>query len=228
MKNFIAHRGNDSHSYNENTMEAILESLKKDYIAGVEFDVRMTKDKKIVLIHNSTISQASDGWGFVKHMTLKQLRKYNFGTKENPARVATLDQVLKKIKTNKKIVIDIKEETQKIKVIVDKIYKIVNKNKSLNLYICSFNHKLVEYYKKKHDDSKTGVIFLFSPDIDKTKAYTDFYVINHKHFNNVNTKKEVMLWTVNTKEVYKKIQDKLSKNVDVITDKAYLLKDIKG
>ena len=44
----IAHRGLDNHKYSENSFKAILTSLNEKYIDGVEFDVRITKDKKIV------------------------------------------------------------------------------------------------------------------------------------------------------------------------------------
>lgn len=225
MAKFIAHRGNDNHQYKENTKEAIWESLKRDYISGVEFDIRMTKDKKIVIIHNCTISQASDGWGFVKHMNLKELRKYNFGTKNNPARIATLEQVLSGIRCDKKIVIEIKEETDKFKLLVDKLLKIVKKNKNLNLYFCSFNHKLIEYFKKKSSYIKAGVVFLLATDIDKTNLYSDFYVINYLYLDKIKTDKEIMIWTIDSIKQYRKIRINLTNNMYVITDKAYLLKE---
>ena len=46
MKNLIAHRGNNNHGFQENTKEALLESLHTDYIAGVELDIRKTKDNQ--------------------------------------------------------------------------------------------------------------------------------------------------------------------------------------
>ena len=51
----IAHRGNNN-DLRENSKEAILSALNQPYIDGVEFDVRMTKDKKIVIIHDSLIN----------------------------------------------------------------------------------------------------------------------------------------------------------------------------
>ena len=225
MTKFIAHRGNDNHQYKENTKEAILESLKKDYISGVEFDIRMTKDKKIVVIHNCTISQASDGWGFVRHMTLKELRKYNFGTKNKPSKIATLEQVLSDIKCDKKIVIEIKEETDKFKLLVDKLLKIVSRNKKLNLYFCSFNHKLIEYFKNKCASIKTGLVLILAKDVNKTNLYSDFYVINHLYLDKIKTEKEIMIWTINSLKQYLKIRSDLTNNMYVITDKAYLLKE---
>lgn len=226
MNCFIAHRGNDEHPYKENTIEAITECLKKDYISGVEFDVRMTKDKKIVVTHNMTISKVSNGFGFVKNMTLKQLRKYNFGTKKHPSKIATLDDVLKNINSNKKIIIEIKAEIDKIKVIVNKIIKIVSKYQYLNIYFCSFNRKVIEYIFKKNYPVKLGLILLLPFDLNKIDNYCDFYVMNYLHLNKVNEikNKEIMLWTVNNKDVLNDIRRKVNKNICIITDKAYLLK----
>ena len=62
MGKIFAHRGFSSY-YPENSLEAIKESLKYDYIDGIEIDIRMTKDEKFVLIHNSSIDQVSNGEG---------------------------------------------------------------------------------------------------------------------------------------------------------------------
>lgn len=102
MLNLIAHRGNNNHNYPENSLDAITSSLKENYINGVEFDVRLTKDKKIVVIHDFTINRTSNGHGIVKNMTLKELRKYEFGNKYYTYTIMTVDQLLKKLIVPKK------------------------------------------------------------------------------------------------------------------------------
>ena len=77
MYKFIAHRGNDD-DLAENSKEAILNSLSKPYIDGVEFDIRITKDNKFVINHNATINLNSNKIGTIKNMTLKQLKKVKF------------------------------------------------------------------------------------------------------------------------------------------------------
>ena len=48
----IAHRGGYKESNTrENSIKAIKYAVSKDYITGVEFDVRITKDNKIILFH---------------------------------------------------------------------------------------------------------------------------------------------------------------------------------
>ena len=55
MINFYAHRARNNHSFKDNSKEAILSSINKDYISGVEIDIRLTKDKKIVIYHDPII-----------------------------------------------------------------------------------------------------------------------------------------------------------------------------
>ena len=55
MKNII-HRGITSKNIKENSYLAIKKAIKDKESIGVEFDIRLTKDKKIVLSHNSLIN----------------------------------------------------------------------------------------------------------------------------------------------------------------------------
>lgn len=216
----ISHRGLDSHNFRENTLDAIIDSIKKEYISGVEFDVRLTKDNKIVLIHDLTINRVSDGSGFVSDMTLKQLQEYNFGTKENKVRITTLSELLPQLKTSKKILIEIKHEKDDYEKIVDVLMKIVKKTTNLNIYFCSFHYELLQYLKKKYPDKKTGIILMSNKILDNS---FDFYLIPYRKFYGTLQKrlndKEFFLWTVNNKKDYLRILERFP-NVSVITDKA--------
>ena len=77
MTKIYAHRGL-SRLYPENSLEAIKEASKYEYIYGIEFDVRMTKDKKFVVIHDKDITLVSNGTGIVNNMTLEELYKSDF------------------------------------------------------------------------------------------------------------------------------------------------------
>lgn len=71
-----AHRGSSGFAP-ENTLPAF-EVAKELDVDGIELDVQMTKDGELVVIHDETINRTSDGKGWVKDMTLEQLRQYNF------------------------------------------------------------------------------------------------------------------------------------------------------
>ena len=49
---FIAHRGLDKHNFKENSIEAFKYCFNSSYIDGVEMDVRLTRDKKVVISHD--------------------------------------------------------------------------------------------------------------------------------------------------------------------------------
>ena len=206
MAYIISHRGNNNHNYEENTIDAILDVLSKEYIDGVEFDIRITKDNKFVLSHNPVVYNL----GLITHNYLKDIKKYN---------ISELEEVLKKIKTDKIILIDIKSEISDNKNLIKKLNKILKKYKQLNIYLCSFNYDLIKNIKQKYK-YKSGLII--STIMNKNKDYKifDFISINYRIYKKIN--KMTMLWTINKEEVIKKYIDK---DLYIITDKAYLLKN---
>jgi glycerophosphoryl diester phosphodiesterase len=45
---------------------------------GVEFDVQLTKDGEVVVIHDEKLDRVSVGIGYVKDFTLAELKRLNF------------------------------------------------------------------------------------------------------------------------------------------------------
>lgn len=191
----ISHRGKNNHSFKENTITAIKTALSKDYIDGVEFDIRITKDNILVLnhgaIHNGKI---------IKYTTLKELS------------LDTLKDLLKQIHTSKLILIEIKDNDLKI---IDVLYKLIKKV-NLNIYIHSFHKNILLDFKKKYPQYKIGII-TFNNDLNLEKY--DFISLYHKSYKKQN--KLTFLWTVNNKN---KMLEYLNKNISIITDDAYKIK----
>lgn len=71
-----AHRG-FSGNYPENTLLAFQKALDAG-CEGIEFDVHLTKDHKLVIIHDETIDRTSNGHGWVKDMTYEELCQVDF------------------------------------------------------------------------------------------------------------------------------------------------------
>ena len=71
-----AHRGS-SYEYPENTLLSFEKAAKVKGIAGIEFDVQLTKDGEIVVIHDEAIDRTLDGKGYVRDYTLEELKKFN-------------------------------------------------------------------------------------------------------------------------------------------------------
>ena len=62
----------------ENTITAFVEA-KKLGVEGIETDIRMTKDHRLVLRHDDAIDRTSDGRGNISEKTLEELRSYDYG-----------------------------------------------------------------------------------------------------------------------------------------------------
>ena len=77
----IAHRG-WSGRYPENTILAFEKALELP-VDGLEFDLRRTADGEIVLSHELDVNMHSNGTGLIKDLTLKELKKLDFGIKKN-------------------------------------------------------------------------------------------------------------------------------------------------
>ena len=73
-----AHRGYSA-KYPENTLAAFRATAELA-VEGVEFDVHLTADRKVVVIHDEKIDRTSNGSGYVKDMTFEELRQYDYGS----------------------------------------------------------------------------------------------------------------------------------------------------
>lgn len=74
----IAHRG-VSLNTPENTIPAFEAAIALG-ADGVETDIQLTKDGRLVLHHNYTIDACSDGVGAICNMTYDQVRRFDFGS----------------------------------------------------------------------------------------------------------------------------------------------------
>ncbi len=74
------HRGYPA-KYPQNTMPSFTAAIDVG-CDRVEYDVHWTKDRKLVICHDSTINSTSDGCGAIADMTYEELLKYDFGVKK--------------------------------------------------------------------------------------------------------------------------------------------------
>lgn len=91
-----AHRGASGYAP-ENTLEAfaLAAEMKAD---GVELDVHLSKDGRVVVIHDHKIDRTSNGQGLVNEYTLEELRAFDFGFafykgERKGIKIPTLDEV---------------------------------------------------------------------------------------------------------------------------------------
>lgn len=111
----IAHRG-DSAARPENTLAAFAGALE----AGadvVELDVRLTRDRRVVVIHDPTLDRTTNGRGPVCELSLQELRALSagypdrFGEAFAGERVPTLAETLHFLRGRARLVIEIKQDS---------------------------------------------------------------------------------------------------------------------
>lgn len=95
-RGICAHRGvSDTHP--ENTLAAFHEAIRLG-VQMIEFDVVLSKDQHLVLMHDATLNRTTDGSGPVAEHTLAQLKQLDAGSWKDPRfageRIPTLDEAL--------------------------------------------------------------------------------------------------------------------------------------
>lgn len=107
----VAHRGASGYAP-ENTMAAFDKAawMRADYF---ELDVQRSKDGRLVIMHDTKVDRTTDGTGYVKDLTLAQLKQLDAGSWFNPAfagePIPTLEEVLDRYRGKRvKILIELK------------------------------------------------------------------------------------------------------------------------
>ncbi|MCI8347700.1 MAG: glycerophosphodiester phosphodiesterase [Bacilli bacterium] len=141
----IAHRGGYKESGRlENSKEAIQYAISKSYIDGVEFDIRVTSDRKIVLIHNASIKYNNKRYR-VSNMSYEEFNQIYF--KVHHTNLCTLEDVLSLIPKNKYVFLEIKNmSSKKEKEYLELIYNTIKKYPSKRIIIISFLYKYLKYF----------------------------------------------------------------------------------
>jgi glycerophosphoryl diester phosphodiesterase len=228
----IGHRGASAIAP-PNTLKAFEKAieLKADYS---EFDIHLTKDGKIVIIHDADTFNTTGVKGLVKEMTLDQIKRLDAGESE---KIPTLQELINIARNKMGLQIEIKATN-----LLEKLVKILSEADLLESSIIS-SFMLDELLKLKslEPNLKLGLLLfaeLVRPTIIKRKiqnvAKHNFYSI-HTYFNHTtkeivdfahNHGLKVIVWTVNDRNIMKKL---IQIGVDgIITDKVSLLNEVLG
>ena len=228
-----AHRG-ASVKYPENTMSAFkgAKELGADWI---ELDVQQTKDKKLIVLHDTNLRRTTGVNKNTWEVTFDEVKNLDAGSffsdEFKGEKIPLLEEVIEFAKENDiKLNIELKptgNETDFESSVVDLINKYDFASSSV---ITSQVYSVIENVKNYDKNIKTVyVMSLAYGDIlklDKADAFSiEASSINKTLVNKIhNSGKEVYAWTVNTKE---SITDMINLNVDnIITDDIVLAKDL--
>jgi glycerophosphoryl diester phosphodiesterase len=107
----------------------------------LELDVRLTKDKIPVVIHDATIRRTTNGHGRVSKLTLKQLQVFDAGRGES---IPTLEEVLKEFGNKVFLQIHLKRRVSTTKT----VRMITKMGLERSVCISCFSHKAIKFVKR--------------------------------------------------------------------------------
>lgn len=224
----LAHRGYSA-LYPENTMEAFVKAYEKGF-DGVETDVHMSKDGELVLIHDEKINRTSTGKGYVKDLTLEELRQYNFNYKFfGKHSIVTLRELLAFIKDKDfKVNIELKTDVIHYEDIEQKVYQLVKEyGVEKQIYYSSFY--LPSVLKMKEIDKDAYVGYLMENKYKKkyNELIENYVLAFHPRYNYLNKERMEQLksqnivvatWTVPSFKKYMRLKEL---GVDIIISNEY-------
>src|SRR3990172_11221213 len=95
----IAHRGASAHAP-ENTI-ASFQLAKLHHADAIEFDVKLSADRQVVVINDSTVDRTTDGSGKVSELSLAEIKELDssskFDKKFSGEKIPSLQEVLQLI-----------------------------------------------------------------------------------------------------------------------------------
>lgn len=112
VRQVIAHRGSSA-----DRPECTLSSLRRAIAVGAtasEVDVRWSRDRQLVILHDSTLDRTTNGTGKIGDVTLAAIRKLDagswFDSRYKNERVPTLREVLETSRGRIDVLLDLKEQ----------------------------------------------------------------------------------------------------------------------
>jgi len=160
----LAHRGANTEAP-ENTMVAFRKAVEVG-ATGLEFDVQLSKDGAVVVIHDEKLERTTNGTGLVKDYTLEELQSLDAGTwfDEEFAgeKMPTLDQVLDEFaSTELNFNIELKSGIVLYPGLEEKVIEAV-KRRSLTdqVVLSSFNHYSLVTCRELNKEIRTGMLYV--------------------------------------------------------------------
>ncbi|MFX1586667.1 MAG: glycerophosphodiester phosphodiesterase [Promethearchaeota archaeon] len=228
----IGHKGANK-SEPENTLKSFRKAieLQADYI---ELDVQVSKDGEIVVIHDYEISKLTSHRGYVKDMTLDELKQLDMGEGE---KIPTLQEVIKLAQRKIGLQIEIK-----VNDIGSKIIEMLREASLIeSTIISSFIHNELVKIKNLESEIKLGALLSerISEPRDLINATRRVIKKNlfavHPYFAGVNRELiefahnnnlKVNVWTINEKPDMERL---IKLGADgIITDDIPLAKELLG
>ncbi|WP_027407727.1 glycerophosphodiester phosphodiesterase [Anoxybacteroides tepidamans] len=164
MTKIFAHRGSAG-THPENTMIAFYEAERVG-ADGIELDVQMTKDGALVVIHDETIDRTTDGTGWVKDFTYRELQRFNavykFAEKYRVCRIPLLEEVLAWVSSTSLLLnIELKNGLIAYEKLEEKVIGMIKHYRlGSRVVLSSFNHNSMARCHQIAPDIETALLYM--------------------------------------------------------------------
>lgn len=175
----ISHRlrGFDEH---DATRIGLINALTSG-IKYIEIDLRITKDKQIVINHDPHLKEHFDSSQFISELTLDKIKKIKYKNSNSTESILTLQELLDLFNQHKKndsfLFLDIKEYGLEEKIISE----IINRNLLNNIIIISWLPEVI--YKIHSINPDIKLCFSFIPVLNQLKYFLLKFSFDKIHFN---------------------------------------------
>ena len=158
-----AHRG-CSMMNPENTLLAFKKAAELDGITGIEFDVQLTRDNEIVVIHDERVDRTTDGTGYVQEYTLNELKQLSIAGDDEIHRIPTLRETFELLAPYCKgkglhLNIELKNSEIRYEGMEQKVIDMVSEfNLEDYVVYSSFNHDSIGLVRQLKDDADVAYL----------------------------------------------------------------------
>ncbi len=159
----VAHRG-FSGKAPENTMAAFEKALKVQ-ADGIELDVHLSRDGKLVVMHDEKVDRTTNGTGWIKDLTLAELKRLDngswFGEYYKNETIPTLAEVLDRVADSNMIVnIELKNAIIQYPNLEQKVIEEVERfQMEGRIILSSFRHDSLQLAKKINPSIQVGALY---------------------------------------------------------------------
>lgn len=162
MSLIYGHRGASAYAP-ENTLEAFRLAMEMG-ADGFELDVHLSRDGELVVIHDETVDRTTGGTGFVRELTLAQLKALdasNGMAAYRGVKIPTLEEVFSLIRDTRHIVnVEIKTDEWFYPEIEEKCLALAARmGLEERVIYSSFNHHTLIKLRRLKPDAKLGMLF---------------------------------------------------------------------
>lgn len=208
----IGHRGAKGHEA-ENTILSFQKAIDLG-ADGIELDVRLSADGKIIVIHDETVDRTTNGAGRVNDFSLQELKTFRINEHHQ---IPELSEVFDEVNSSYLINIELKEyETADPVVALLQHYISENNRNYTDFLISSFDWTALQQVRNL--DAKILLGVLTETDLDLALAFAKFIQAEtlHPYYHLLtleNTAKikqtgiQVFPWTINEPEDIQKIKN---------------------